>query len=436
MSTDLVFFRRICKSIFQKAKSIIFLRKCYRLITAGFIILASSTLFRKRINKEKTIDVFFIVLDFPTWKLTKVYKEFNDDKRFITKIIIVPNLNCPTELSVKNLNETYLKFYNKGYTVYKYNENDIEINLTKISDNKVIFFANPHNITCKKYQALNFLRDMTYYVPYHHQIDNNQWESQWNGLFHLSMTQLFYVSSWHKEISTKVMFNKGRNVISTGYPATEDLHLIEPYNEKYDPWPIQARNKLKIIFAPHHTIEYQKGLGVNEFLNVASNFKELAIKYSSRIHIAFKPHPMLKTKLYSDAIWGKEKTDEYYSFWHRNENTQVEEGEYKALFQYSDCMIHDSGSFLAEYLYVNKPVMYLINKTTKSRFNDYGLKLLDCCFVDKCNNIEGFIKNLLSGIDDNAEIRKKTIEKYLIKKGIFTKPSRLIYEKIVSHIFD
>ena len=110
----------------------------------------------------------------------------------------------------------------------------------------------------------------------------------------------------------------------------------------------------------------------------------------------FKPHPILNSKLQNHADWGREKTEEYYEFWKNQSYSQLNEGDYVDLFCESTAMIHDSGSFLAEYLHVNKPVLYLVNTDNYMDFyNDFGKKALDCCDLGKSeNDILIFIENL------------------------------------------
>ena len=75
-------------------------------------------------------------------------------------------------------------------------------------------------------------------------------------------------------------------------------------------------------------------------------------KYKDKIQIAFKPHPNLKTVNKSSKS-GK-PNDDYYDKWNSLDNGQLEEGDYFDLFLQSDAMIHDSVSFLSEYLYTMK----------------------------------------------------------------------------------
>ena len=84
----------------------------------------------------------------------------------------------------------------------------------------------------------------------------------------------------------------------------------------------------------------------------------------------------MKSKLYLHHQWGQEKTDKYWKYWEEGSNTQLDDGEYIELFKESDCIIHDSGSFLVEYLFVKKPAMYLMTNKTKKNLNKFGLQAL------------------------------------------------------------
>ena len=110
---------------------------------------------------------------------------------------------------------------------------------------------------------------------------------------------------------------------------------------------------------------------------------DIAEKNKDRLQIAFKPHPRLKSELYLHPDWGKEKTDRYYQRWESMENTQLETGDFIDLFKTSDAMIHDSGSFTIEYLFVNKPVAFVTAdfEALKSEHNDIGRACLDQHYV-------------------------------------------------------
>ena len=81
----------------------------------------------------------------------------------------------------------------------------------------------------------------------------------------------------------------------------------------------------------------------------------------------------------------------------------------------SDALIHDCSSFTAEYLYVNKPVMFLTKKSRIETFNSFA----DACFNvhyhgSSISDIETFIDNVIAGFDPMLNERTRFINENLI----------------------
>lgn len=192
------------------------------------------------------------------------------------------------------------------------------------------------------------------YVPYFFLTTTHD-QSIYNQTFHNVMWKNFMPHMFSYTRIKEISINKGSNSLLTGYPFVEILCDKKSTNSV---WKKQDQKKIKLIFAPHHTIE-EGNLKLSNFLLLAQPLKDLVIKYEDTIQWSFKPHPILKSKLYKNKDWGKTLTDDYYNFWKTQSNTQLDEGDYIDLFILSDAILHDSGSFIAEYLFVEKPCAYL-----------------------------------------------------------------------------
>ena len=170
---------------------------------------------------------------------------------------------------------------------------------------------------------------------------------------------------------------------------------------------------IKIIFAPHHTIEKNTSFQLGNFLDYAEYIKDLVKQTQETITWSFKPHPMLKSKLYLEPNWGKAKTDDYFHFWETQSNTQFNDGEYIELFKQSDAMIHDSGAFLAEYIFTDKPSLYFTNKNTRNYLNGFGNACLDTVVESKnTEELAKFINGILQNLDEKKETRQSFINNY------------------------
>jgi CDP-glycerol glycerophosphotransferase (TagB/SpsB family) len=145
---------------------------------------------------------------------------------------------------------------------------------------------------------------------------------------------------------------------------------------------------------------------------------QLADKYKDKLQIAFKPHPSLLRELYNHPEWGPKRTDDYYNQWNSKPNTQLETGDYVALFSGSDAMVHDSGSFIVDYQYFRKPVMYVSQNIALSKKygNDFSKMAYDQHYIGKTyDDIERFIVEVvLEGNDTMKSSRDEFYCKFML----------------------
>lgn len=393
----------------------------------------------KRIRKQKKIKVAFFLIHDSIWKYEGVYKLMLEDERFEPIVVVCPYISYDEEVMFSTMNQAYNSFKEKGYNVIKtYNEDTREwLDVKKDINPDIIFFTNPHRITKWEYYIYNFKEYLTCYVPYFY-VSNNLEQSNYNLKFHNLLWLAFYESYIHKEYAIKIARNKGKNVIITGYPAI-DLYFEKCKKKSNNIWKSQSKKKKRIIWAPHHTIKENGGeLNYSCFEKHAEIFLEFAIEFENEIQFSFKPHPILKSKLLKSKNWGEKRTNDYYSYWNKYDNCQLNEGEYIELFINSDALIHDSASFMTEYLATGKPLLYTLNdKEVSSRMNSYGQMALSNHYVaQNKNEIRGFIIDVvLNGQDTMYKDRQIFIEKYLRPPN--NKSASLnIYEEIKLRIND
>ena len=128
------------------------------------------------------------------------------------------------------------------------------------------------------------------------------------------------------------------------------------------------------------------------------------------------------------------KTDAYYEKWATMPNTMISNSDYHDLFLTSDALIHDCGSFTIEYLYLNKPVMRLMNAfDPKSMFGDFGMACINQhTLAYSKEDVESFIEEIVAGKDSKKDERTRFINKTLITHGKL--PSEVILNDILTSI--
>ncbi len=381
---------------------------------------------------KRPIKCVFLALFDSVWKYDNVYSIMEKDDRFSPVILVCPIINYGKENMLENMEKCYHTLKNKGYHVVRAydSNNDKYIDLRKELQPDIIFYTNPYKgLIDDRYYLDNYKDILTVYVPYFF-CSNCDYELSFQQPLHSLVWRRYVETDYHKNDSRKYSINKDLNVVVTGYPGIDSF--IDPYYQPENVWCDKAHKRKRIIWAPHHSIVPVGLVYYSCFLQYMDYMLSLAEKYENSIELCFKPHPLLKNRL--DKLWGKEKTNEYYGRWGKSDNTFFHEGQYTDLFLTSDAMIHDSASFIVEYLYLNKPVMRTLNGQDMSKqFSSFGLACLDCHYkAYNEKDVEQFVINVINGIDPLKNQRTKFVNDVLMPKGGM--PSENIINDIIESI--
>lgn len=379
----------------------------------------------KKLKEKDKINCIFFALFEEVWKYEYVYRLMVNHSRFNPIILVCPIVNYGKENMISRMDQCFHTFQKKGYNVVlSYDKiNDTYVDVRSSLKPDIIFYTNPYNgLIDDRYYITNFLDVLTVYVPYFMN-SNKDYQMACNLEMHNLVWRRYSGTEFHRQLSIKYASNKGINVVNSGYPGIEAFLNFKTQQRK--------DGRKCIIWAPHHTIEPVGIIFYSCFLKYCDYMIEMAMKYFEHVFIIFKPHPLLRNKLYEK--WGNEKTDEYYNLWKRMENTSLNEGEYEELFIESDAMIHDSASFIVEYLYLNKPVMRTMNgEDINTMYNSFGLQCIDNHYkAFNEQDIEHFIQDVINGVDPLKEQRTKFVNEVLMPKG---SPSQNIIDDILDSI--
>lgn len=364
------------------------------------------------VRQKECVTVAFMVMDLPCWRCDSVYQAMLKHPRFRPVIWIIDEVQITDESEKRrNLEAMRFHFAERGYTVAE------QYSLERIRSEyapDVVFLSKP-SADISRWNVWRMNRELVCYVPYCFQ------NTKKNDFIHgqeCYFWRNYYTTLGIKKLASSVMTNGGCNVVSVGSPVA-DNYLSKETGFPKSVWRNCGKKMKRLIWAPHWSIGNVSWFSVATFLEVADDMLMLAEKYADCVQWAFKPHPLLRDTLYRQSDWGKERTDAYYNRWASMPNTQLETGAYVDLFKQSDAMVHDSGSFIIEYLLVNKPCMYLQRNNDSPDFNDDTLKALECYQIGRAAaDVEQFILSILNGIADTKEsIRIRYREEYLVPPG-------------------
>jgi len=362
------------------------------------------------LRKKNVIKVLFILPQLPKWKTETLYLAMREHPRFEPMIAVAVNggWQHPSEL----INQiTTLEAYLKEKS-YPFREICFRDEINKDLQPDIVFYQQAHGgcgglnsslqpqslencVFCYiNYGFGTIISPLTYDTP----LQNVCWKQ-------------FAPNDIWKRNAKNMMLTKGENVVVTGHTIADMLMA----SAESDPWKAQDKTKKRIIWAPHHSIETDFAsdmIHYGNFLQYADFMVELAERTADTVQWAFKPHPTLNFKL--RLIWGEEKTEAYYQRWATMPNTQLEQGAYADLFKHSDAMVHDCCSFIAEYLYMHKPCMYVNNGNDLS-LNEFGQGCHDVYYQGSTpEDIEQFVQNVVAGIDPRRDEREAFFAAHLL----------------------
>lgn len=367
----------------------------------------------KKIRNKGRCRVLFVCPDKNVFALKGLYELLIRNQKFEC-VIGVPiynhlDKNIGTDDSKYLVTKKY--FEDQGINVVLLGRDRIEIkkSIKNINADIIIF-----NSTMAVQSVVDIFhlsgKKITIYVSYGFFLTALQ-NAQFNTKEINRFDYLFWETPLTLCMSEKYSSNFGGNSFYLGYPKLDKLKTVN-VKKNLSPWKPQKQLKKKIIWAPHHSIENNGNsvYGFSCFLILADFMLDCTKKYKDQVQFAFKPHPLLKHRLYKTEGWGKSKTDEYYNEWIKRENCQLEIGDYDDLFIFSEGMIMDSISFICEYAVVNKPCLFTIkDDSIFNKFNELGKTAFDMTLYKTGNNLKQDVINFIETIiiHENDPIKNK-----------------------------
>ncbi len=230
--------------------------------------------------------------------------------------------------------------------------------------------------------------------------------------FHFNyIWKIFVENECARSIAKEVEIIKGKNVILSGYPKLDEYSTL--LEEKSD--------KKSIILAPHHTIDDSNMVSVGSFLETNKILLYLPKRFP-QINFVFRPHPLLFEVL--KKYWSKTEIDAWLKDFLSNKNTEYStEGNYLQLFKNSSALIHDCGSYMAEYFYTGKPCafMYKSSLNLDKTLTIFGKECLDNHYPLKSE--DDYIHFIQDVVIDGKDSKKFKRDEFAREKVMINYPN-------------
>lgn len=368
-------------------------------------------------NKEK-VTICFVVYADTTWSFDNLCRLFFADGRFEMFILAVMHdgFDMPFT-SIKKFLET------KGIPVFNIRD-------SRWHDADIFIYQNPYFLAEKSADIFRMkIGKLCVIVPYavfqgddpdEHLETRRQSSCVWRFYCYTGNSYQYGI---HKNIIGSL------NMRLSGYPKMDAMY--EPVKNMPD-W--AQENAVRILFAPSMAWKYSAFMLVKEvMLEIAETEKNVSW--------IFRPHPMLGTSLAANGqIKDLKEYETYLDRWRNLPNASVQiGGDYTDTFKTSDAMIADGTSFLTNYQYTRKPLLY-IRCGREEKLSEYGKKLYSCLYI--CDGeygkiIRHFVNDVvIGGRDVLKEKRYKFFSENLdYRKMNGCTASEYIYRDIKNAIF-
>lgn len=357
-----------------------------------------------RIRRKDKIRFGFLLQELSQWKSESLYRAMLAHPRFEPVICISPSLKY---LGAERTLMDYCEEKGYAYTLL-----DSDKTISEQVDLDLIVPEKPYQEETQERHRIDNNRSILFVViPYYLGTITEDWVV--NQRVNLLCWRQFVDNESCRESWARVHRLKGITYAVTGTPVMDELLI--PMEDLPDPWPVSDGRK-RIIYSPHHTIAemYWQGIGYSTFLDYCDAMLELRDKYRDQVYFVFKPHPFLRIKL--ARIWGDEQAEAYFRKWEKPGCSHVEQGKYLSLFKHSDALIHDCGSFTVEYMYMDRPAMYLVRDDAHAdNMIPYAKEAFDLHYKGKdIQDIERFIQDVINGNDPLKARREAFKRQYLL----------------------
>lgn len=373
---------------------------------------------------ESKVKVVFFVQESYLWpSFESVYNACVKDDRFVAQLVYIP-FNHPNANKIIDFFNIYEK--ELGLPIIRHGTYSISNESPDIA-----FFLKPFDLIPMQYYIddVDKVVRRCVYISYGMEICSLY--SDYHFKLPLIQKAWRHVAHGHplKENAAK-HGDCGENMSVWGSPRADCYVDCKNKKETSAPeWQKKIKDRKTILWTPHHSIDnYASYLELKE--EILSYFEN-----NNDVFLIWRPHPYLFVNLINSKFCDEQEVDLLKQKINQCDNVLLDsKPDYRDAFYVSDAIITDGTTFLLEYLYTEKPILYT-KKTENAIYN--ATEIETCVYVaDKRGDVLNFLKMLESGAD---HLKAKRLE--LRDKMLFIPEGRVgehikenIYSELITEI--
>lgn len=378
---------------------------------------------REKVHAGKKLKVFFMVSYASKFGMRSLYRQMEESSMFEPYIFCVHVKDqefWESEEYWQEVRKNFEIFSGQGYrAILGYDAVRRPYGMEKFLPD-IVFYTNPNLSDTSYYRILSINYNyLTCYVPYGMCVVNQYQYHYENANINTAWKVFSDTFFSYAQVASKSSHN-GINYVLSGFPKLDAC--AEPMHPR-------ANRRKQVVVAPHWSIRTSDNMATfhlyhRQMMEMVDAFPE--------VDFYFKPHPDLRYRLHDlemhkiDIGMTVAGYDEYLREWEGRENGfLVPDGDYMDLFMKSDALVTDCGSFIAEYLPIGKPCIYILNpererpKELGAHYNALGIKILQSYYL--CGSWEEvlacFRDAVIRGMDSKCQERKAILDREFVHIG-------------------
>ena len=391
----------------------------------------------RKLRRKEKIKLAFALYDSSMWCGDELYHLFANDNRFDT-VVYLTEREDETGIessTANNWHNQIAEMKARGINVIPIREGHYE----GWEQPDIFITMNPYDLSYPKKMIFSYMSFSTLliYIPYACFL----WDTKDDGerSYNIPVVNMawkvFVENEWTRAYFAEHMDTGFPNGEASGWPRV-DAYYREKECDTFK-WKESIPDAKKIVYAPHWSIN--EGCTFATFQHNHDFFYKYA-RIHTEISWVLKPHPNLIHETVKTGVFANENEAlRYFEKWDELPNAQVVMGgDYQKIFKSSDAMILDSCSFIEEYQYTGKPMLYLTRP--EANFVPLALRILQNNYTVDGRDIYGiidFIQNIVMNNNDFKKERRSAFFRkeldYMQRNGMLA--SQYIYNSITEDLF-
>ena len=382
----------------------------------------------EKLRHKQKIKLAFVTDHAATWCGDELYKLFAQNPRFDTTVFLCRGIESTVQDTVHDLEQ----FQAAGINVAGIFDFDVD---TPPQD--VVIFLRPYLSNFSKNFQADTLTPQTLWIYIHYCYGTTTLP------YHNSLTFLLTWKFFFDTDLTRKLFDENCDVgiprgVYSGLPKMD--YFFDEAAQKNFPWKMIRPDAKKIIWAPHWTLPKSSCNEIYATFHRNFRFMYEFAKAHPETSWVVKPHPRLEISAVEAGLFPNvDAYENYLQMWNALPNAQVFTGAYyQPIFATSDGLILDSASFIAEYQFTHKPLIYLLNDGA-TNFTELGEKILNVSYIVDGKNFDDIafaIQTIFIDGNDPLKIERQKIFDELLnyRQHHGLTASRFIYKTIIDEL--